>query len=410
MSQGLLANYFTGICAKRLSHVEIDSSKSNQHEFNVTRELKQLLGKAEPVKFQTRFLYLDDVSDPLDESDVMTWYDSRRENPTRSEYRLYYRSTISSKSAKAGDTLILAKKENSEILAIIASSGSTIERQLLWLFGLPSDLGTQFSFEETVQLQRSDFITRLIFDKLGIEIEEAPNDLELILSRFGHKFPTTRQFSEFARETAPSITEYKNSDSALMAWMSREELLFRQLEKHVVSERLKEGFVSGNDIDVDGFISFSLSVQNRRKSRVGLAFENHLEEIFIQSDIKYKRGAVTEHKEKPDFIFPGIEEYKSLDFSPELLSMLGVKTTCKDRWRQVLTEAKRVDFKHLITLEPAISENQTTQMKTANLQLVVPQEIHQSYSETQQKWLINLEVFIHHLRTQNNSTPNTTAP
>lgn len=54
--------------------------------------------------------------------------------------------------------------------------------------------------------------------------------------------------------------------------MEQEELLFRTLERHIVSTRLKEGF--GNEkLDVDVFISFSLSVQNRRKSRVGYALE-----------------------------------------------------------------------------------------------------------------------------------------
>ncbi|MFN2369176.1 MAG: type II restriction endonuclease [Desulfurivibrionaceae bacterium] len=48
-----------------------------------------------------------------------------------------------------------------------------------------------------------------------------------------------------------------------MAWMEREEILFRTMEKHLIGERLSQGF----DGDVDSFISFSLSVQNRRKSR-----------------------------------------------------------------------------------------------------------------------------------------------
>jgi hypothetical protein len=30
--------------------------------------------------------------------------------------------------------------------------------------------------------------------------------------------------------------------------------------------------------------------------------------------------------------------------------MLGVKTTCSDRWRQVLAEADRIQLKHLLTL------------------------------------------------------------
>ena len=74
--------------------------------------------------------------------------------------------------------------------------------------------------------------------------------------------------------------------------------------------------------------------------------------------------------------------------------MLGVKSSCKDRWRQVLSEAERIDKKHLLTLEAAISNNQTEEMKSKELQLVVPKKIHDSYTKNQQKWLLDLETFI----------------
>ncbi|GBL45163.1 hypothetical protein SFMTTN_0967 [Sulfuriferula multivorans] len=59
-------------------------------------------------------------------------------------------------------------------------------------------------------------------------------------------------------------------------------------------------------------MSFSLSVQNRRKSRVGLALENHLELLFTECGIQYKRTAVTENKAKPDFIFPVLRHTTTL--------------------------------------------------------------------------------------------------
>jgi len=61
--------------------------------------------------------------------------------------------------------------------------------------------------------------------------------------------------------------------------------------------------------------------------------------------------------------------------------MLGVKSTCKDRWRQVLAEADRIDQKHLLTLEAAISINQTAEMQSKQLQLVVPAAVHGVVSE-----------------------------
>jgi hypothetical protein len=74
--------------------------------------------------------------------------------------------------------------------------------------------------------------------------------------------------------------------------------------------------------------------------------------------------------------------------------MLGAKSTCKDRWRQVLSEAERIQQKHLLTLEPGISENQTDEMKTKRLQLVVPSSIHETYREKQRQWLMNVGEFI----------------
>jgi len=73
--------------------------------------------------------------------------------------------------------------------------------------------------------------------------------------------------------------------------------------------------------------------------------------------------------------------------------MLGVKSTCKDRWRQVLAEADRIERKHLLTLEAAISTNQTDEMQAKNLQLVLPRNLHDTYTEAQQAWLLDVSGF-----------------
>ncbi len=74
--------------------------------------------------------------------------------------------------------------------------------------------------------------------------------------------------------------------------------------------------------------------------------------------------------------------------------MLGAKSTCKDRWRQILTEADRIPKKHLITLEPSISENQTDEMRKENVSLIVPTAIQLTYSNLQRKWIRNVAQFI----------------
>ena len=157
---------------------------------------------------------------------------------------------------------------------------------------------------------------------------------------------------------------------------------------------MKKGFGE----DVDGTMKYFLQVQNRRKARAGKALENHLEHLFKQNDIQFARNRVTENNSKPDFIFPGITEYKDSGFPALRLSMLGVKTTCKDRWRQVLAEAERIREKHLFTLEPAISRNQTDEMKANRLQLVIPFSLFRTYTAPQQKQLMSLNQFIELVR------------
>lgn len=74
--------------------------------------------------------------------------------------------------------------------------------------------------------------------------------------------------------------------------------------------------------------------------------------------------------------------------------MLGVKSTCKDRWRQILAEADRIQVKHLFTLEPGISVSQTDEMRSKNVRLVLPLSIHETYNPSQQGWLMTLSMFM----------------
>ncbi|MFM5161389.1 type II restriction endonuclease [Aeromonas veronii] len=239
---------------------------------------------------------------------------------------------------------------------------------------------------------------RLMLARYGIEIgHNGPDYLDTILEKFGAAFPKTKDFSAFTRTLGKDICPIEEPDSALIEWMEVEESAFRQLERHIVKKTLLAGFGENGD-DVDEFVRFSLSVQNRRKSRSGHAFENHIEFILNKSGVYFERGALTEARQKPDFIFPSSACYADKNFPSEKLRILGAKTTCKDRWRQVLAEAARVGRKHLITMEPAISENQTEQMQANNLQLVVPTTIQQTYTPQQQPQLMSFRDFINEVK------------
>lgn len=395
MKAGYLSQYFVGVAIKNLSAVEADPYSSNQHEFNGVGDLKRIFGGSQgKTKFNTKFIYLNDHDDePVSAEGFLTWYDARENHPTRSEYRLYFPTTQVSMCAAEGDLLVIGLRPNNSVLVIIAENGSTIGNQIRWLFGLSDEMHPRFSIRGELESEqdRIAFASRIILEQIGVAIEDSEKTyLDDMISRFGRKFPQTCDFSRYARSTLRDIEPLEDVDGALVAWIEREEILFRTFEKHLIGDRLEKGFTN----DVEGFIAFSLSVQNRRKSRIGYALENHLEEIFRVYNISYSRTKITENRSRPDFIFPSIEKYHDNTFDPLLLTMLGVKSTCKDRWRQVLSEADKIESKHLLTLEAAISENQTGEMKERNLQLVIPKGLHSTYTDVQRSWLIDMSTFI----------------
>ena len=405
MKNGYLSEYFEGVAGKRLSAVEVDALKSHQHEFNGVGGLRKILGEQEgSVQYQARWIYLNDESDnPIVDDAPLTWYDARQKGRIdrgvmRWEYRLYFKENDVALSAAAGDLLVIAKTRDGSLLVVIAEDGSSIVGQIQWLFGFEDFTGVGFVTKSEFETERDriEFASRFILESIGIEVAvTAESHLETMIEKFHGCFPNTREFSAFARSTLDVIDSRAEPDLAIMTWMEREEILFRTLEHHLIADRISSGFTRGNngEVDVDGFISFSLSVQNRRKSRVGLALENHLEHLFIENGLSFKRNAKTEKKARPDFIFPGQLEYDDKEFNPMKLTMLGVKSTCKDRWRQVLAEAERIESKHLLTLETSISPNQTEEMKGKHLQLVLPHKLHQTYTIAQQEWLMDVQSF-----------------
>ncbi len=400
IKRGHLSDYFEGIGVKRLSVVDAEPKRSNQHEIGTTRTMReQFLGESK-TQFPVTYIWLGKEQDGFTAEGTATHYDTRENQPRRHpEWRLYYLSNAVTEAMSPGDSLFLAKTRHGSLYFIVAEAGSTSEKQLFWLFGLEPDAGTRsekfVSREIPADEPALDFAARFILDELSIEFEDPDADrLDAIIGKFGMAFPRTAEFSDLARLTMPGVDARDDPDFALLAWLDHEEAMFRRLERRIVAERLAKGFSSAGNVDVDGFLSFSLSVQNRRKARMGHSLENHLEAMFRAFELRFSRGAVTEAGNKPDFLFPDVETYRAAESgAPELL-MLAAKSTCKDRWRQILPEAMKIPRKHLITLEPGISTTQTSQMQAANVQLIIPSAVQDTYATTQKSDLWCLGDFV----------------
>jgi len=173
--------------------------------------------------------------------------------------------------------------------------------------------------------------------------------------------------------------------------------IFKSLEQAVELPIIKLGFET-----VDQFINRANSILQRRKSRSGRSLELHAREIFIEENLRegqdFQHQPESDSGKRPDFLFPSQAAYRDANFPAHKLRMLAAKTTCKDRWRQVINEAERIETKHLLTLQEGISEGQFREMTAAKVQLVVPLPLVESYPKSVQPHLQTLESFISDVR------------
>ena len=233
----------------------------------------------------------------------------------------------------------------------------------------------------------------------SLHLSEKPTTdgyLEL-LSRFP-EFPNTEDMAQLARSSM--VLDKTKTSEVLGRWIEWEYKLFTLFEERDF-DRIKPQLVN-----IDNFIHYANSFTNRRKSRAGKSLELHLEYIFQKFSLKFSKQAKTEGKKKPDFLFPGEAEYHARSengtfvYPGKILTMLGSKTTCKDRWRQVLNEADRIPDKHLFTLQEGISDEQIREMAAERLTLVVPKHSKNTFGAFGREKILTLEEFINNVQKQ----------
>lgn len=226
-----------------------------------------------------------------------------------------------------------------------------------------------------------------------LEIQEFIGSLEV-------DFPASDMMSSAARTIEEKAYDHKeyivtNPDEKIISWTNMEYTLFRALEYARYGEVITRGFQS-----VEEFVRVANVVLNRRKSRAGKSFEHHLSAIFDGNEIEYSSQAVTEGNKKPDFLFPSKEAYHDCNFPADAIISLAAKTTCKDRWRQVLNEADRLRDKpkYLCTLQQGISGAQMDEMQAENVILVVPRPYITTYPRDRRDRIWTLARFVQYVK------------
>lgn len=213
-------------------------------------------------------------------------------------------------------------------------------------------------------------------------------------------FPVSEDMSAAARYIENTVHDrigdiQENPDRKLIAWTNMEYRLFKALEYERYKDLIFQQFVS-----VDEFVKVANTVLNRRKSRAGKSLEHHLAAIFDGNSLEYSWQAVTEGNKKPDFLFPSEKAYHNYNFPVNHLVSLAAKTTCKDRWRQVLNEADRLrdKTKYLCTLQQGVSGAQMDEMQEENVILVVPKPYIATYPKDRRDRIWTISRFVQYVK------------
>ena len=308
---------------------------------------------------------------------------------TRNEYRItrFGKGFPFFGEDNVGDLLIIAKQSEDYYYGFVLQTDEDID-DFFAFFNLSSEMTNQLI--DTSQAKTPDKLLETNIQKLVSKYTD---------------FPGTTEMAKLAREIyngAHLITDddiCNAPDQQLLRWIDTEYTLFRNFEEKIYAPIYSTPFPNCQEL-----VKFSNIILNRRKSRAGKSLEHHLSTIFTAAKLEYEEQAVTEDNKKPDFLFPGGEAYHNLLFPTDKPVFLGAKTPCKDRWRQVLNEANRIETKYLFTLQQGISKNQLREMKHEHLKLVVPATYLGSFDKEFQSEIETLSSFINIVKEKQSST------
>lgn len=206
------------------------------------------------------------------------------------------------------------------------------------------------------------------------------------------EYPPPADIVTKTQELCP-ISTLPDPDFRLVERREAEFELFLSVESAIELPQIKRGFHS-----LPEFVGKAQSILQRRKARSGLSLELQTHALLVEEGLVSQKDFAfqpeSEDGKQPDFLFPNEAAYKDRSFPADSLRMLAVKTTCRDRWRQILAEADRVQCKHLLTLQEGISAGQFQEMIKANVKLVVPKPLMKKYHPDIRARLLSVQDFI----------------
>lgn len=359
-----------------------DSGETGGHQYGilVSKTAKNMLFTDQEIQ-DNHILKKNGVikwQDDFETACTFTWYESKNELRITG----FGRGFPLLRPEYTGALFVFVKESPEDFQGFLFNTDEDIQ-EFLDTFGLtPAETNRPIELNEVSFESKEKKAISLFIDSLTVD------------------FPSSIDMSNAARSIvlevySTKLLTIKDPDTALLQWTEAEYRLFREIEHSRYGNTIAQGFKS-----VDDFITLANQVLNRRKSRAGKSLEHHLSAIFDDNKIMYTAQAITEGNKKPDFLFPSEEAYHDMSFSIDKLCTLAAKTTCKDRWRQILNEADRLrdENKYLCTMQQGISSAQMDEMQAEKVVLVVPKPYIMAYPKDKRDRIWTVGQFVSYVK------------
>lgn len=366
---------------KFISPNDAGTTKSHQRGYYLPKEVWQVYTPDPPAKgVKTKHKINILWQDGRTTDSVVTWYGEK----TRAEYRLtcFGKEFPFLNEDSVGNLLVLIPRGSADFLAYVLDLEEDIQD---FQAGLGVEIIGSWALYDRSRPQ-------------SVDTEDECLDKRFrAFSGSLISFPLTTAFAAEAQAALEHcITAFltRPSDDRLTACVDAEYRLFQLVERRLCEPEIVRVFQS-----VDDFLATAQSILQRRKVRAGRSLEHHVERLLRDAGVPFDMRAEVDGT-RPDILIPGRSQYLDKSHPTAKLFAIGVKTTCKDRWRQVLNEARRVRNKHILTLQQGVSQNQINEMKKASVTLVVPSSLHEKYPKPCRPALLSIEAFIGEVRTR----------
>ena len=178
------------------------------------------------------------------------------------------------------------------------------------------------------------------------------------------------------RLDAPGDAIMRISRDVEYAIFRRYELRRRAAEVVKVLASNKRGVAEAVVRNFQSLDTIFLSASQQRKTRAGRSFEFHIASVLKDGRIRFEEQAITGGR-RPDFVLPDLKTLKSADRTDADAIVIAAKTTLRDRWKGLRSEALRCRV-YLATVDDRVIKPVIDELASEGITLVVPESLKKS--------------------------------